>query len=270
VDPLDLRPLFPLERAALRDVLTDLAPAEWSLPTVCPGWDVHDVVAHVLHDHVRRISAVRDGYGRADIEDGETLPAYLARVNGEFVQAQRQTSPRVMIDLLALLGPQLDDVWAGMDLEAPAPVDVSWAQVDDAPSPTWLDIAREYTEFWVHQQQVRDAVGRPGGDSSPLLGAVVSTFVLALPVAVHGVDRPVGTVVELVVPGFGEWRVVRGLDRWEFASRGSAGTTVVLGADDLWRLGSRGMSPAEALSRASITGDPELGVAVTSLLAVVA
>jgi len=271
VVPLDLRPLFAPERAALREVLTDLTPAEWARPTVCPGWDVHDVVAHVLHDHVRRISGTRDGYGGAVFENDETLADFLARANGEFVQAQRAASPRMLVDLLAFLGPQLDDVWAGMDLSAPAPLDVSWAQVDSMPSPVWLDIAREFTEFWVHQQQVRDAVGRPGGDSPELLGAVVATFAMALPVALHGVDRPVGTVVSLVVPRFGQWRVVRGLDRWEFASApGEAAATVVLGADDLWRLGSRGITPSEARSRASITGDPELGVAVTSLLAVIA
>jgi uncharacterized protein (TIGR03083 family) len=260
-----------LERAALREVLTDLAPAEWALPTVCPGWDVHDVVAHVLHDHIRRISGTRDGYGGAVFENGETLPAFLARANGEFVQAQRAASPRMLIDLLAFLGPQLDDVWAGLDLAAPAPLDVSWAQVDDTPSPAWLDIAREFTEFWVHQQQIRDAVGRPGGDSSVLLGPVVATFAMALPVALHGVERPVGTVVELVVPGFGQWRVVRGNGQWSPSDApGDAAATVVLSADDLWRLGSRGISPEAALSRASISGDLELGVAVTSLLAVVA
>jgi uncharacterized protein (TIGR03083 family) len=270
--PLDLRPLFVLERAALREVLTGLTAAEWALPTVCPGWDVHDVVAHVLHDHIRRISGTRDGHGGAVFENGETLPAFLNRVNGEFVQAQRAASPRMLIDLLTFLGPQLDDVWAGLDLAAPAPLDVYWAQVDDTPSPVWLDIAREYTEFWVHQQQVRDAVGRPGGDSPALLGPVVSTFVFALPVALHGIDRPVGTVVELVVPGEagGRWTVVRANGRWEFGSGGTAAATVVLAADDLWRLGSRGISPSEAHSRASISGDPELGAAVTSLLAVIA
>jgi hypothetical protein len=72
------------------------------------------------------------------------------------------------------------------------------------------------------------------------------------------------------VPECGQWRVVRGLDRWELGEGGAAAATVVLGADDLWRLGSRGISPEAARSRASITGDSELGVAVTSLLAVIA
>jgi hypothetical protein len=44
---------------------------------------------------------------------------------------------------------------------------VSWAGPDT--SPAWLDIARDYTEFWVHQQQIRDAVDRPGADRPQLL-----------------------------------------------------------------------------------------------------
>ncbi len=30
------------------------------------------------------------------------------------------------------------------------------------PAPVWLDLAREHTEGRTHQQQIRDAVGRPG------------------------------------------------------------------------------------------------------------
>lgn len=49
----------------------------------------------------------------------------------------------------------------------------------------WLDAAREYTEFWVHQQQVRDAVGRPGANSGRLTWPVVDTFLRAVPHALR-------------------------------------------------------------------------------------
>ncbi|GAA2888196.1 hypothetical protein GCM10020220_092990 [Nonomuraea rubra] len=147
-----------------------LEPADWARATVCPGWDVHDVVAHVLNDYMRRLSGARDGYSGAVFADDETLPAFLARTNEEFVRAARQLSPRLMIELLEQLGPQLDAVWAARDLEAPAGLNVSWAATD-VDSPCWLDVGREYTEFWVHQQQVRDAVSRPGGDGARAHGA---------------------------------------------------------------------------------------------------
>ncbi|HEX3202686.1 MAG TPA: hypothetical protein VHW42_12245 [Actinomycetes bacterium] len=39
---------------------------------------------------------------------------------------------------------------------------VSWVGPD--PAPNWLDVAREYSERWTHQQQIRDAAEIPGRD----------------------------------------------------------------------------------------------------------
>lgn len=119
--PLDVRPLFRRERQTLLELLRSLDSADWQMPTVCPGWNVADVTAHLLNDYLRRISGNRDDHGGAVFADDETLPAYLARVNGEFVHAMRQCSPRVLTDLLAHLGPELDRVWAETaDLDGPA------------------------------------------------------------------------------------------------------------------------------------------------------
>ncbi|MEV6218034.1 maleylpyruvate isomerase family mycothiol-dependent enzyme [Nocardia sp. NPDC051833] len=38
------------ERAALIADLADLPAERWSTPSLCPGWDVHDVVAHLTDD----------------------------------------------------------------------------------------------------------------------------------------------------------------------------------------------------------------------------
>lgn len=158
--PLDVRPLFPVERGALVDLLDALGPDEWSRATVCPGWAVHDVAGHILHDYVRRLSAGRDGHPGPDFGPDETLAAFLTRTNEDFVRTARQISPRLMTDLLAHLGARLDAAWSSRQLSDPAGLDVSWA-APGVQAPLWLDIAREFSEFWVHQQQIRDAVGRP-------------------------------------------------------------------------------------------------------------
>ncbi len=41
-------PVVHAERAALADDLEGLSPARWSTPSLCAGWDVHDVLAHLL------------------------------------------------------------------------------------------------------------------------------------------------------------------------------------------------------------------------------
>ncbi|WP_175584395.1 maleylpyruvate isomerase family mycothiol-dependent enzyme [Nocardia cyriacigeorgica] len=272
VIPLDTRPLFPLERQALLDLLRSLDVDDWSKPTVCPGWDVHDVTAHIVNDYLRRISGSRDEYGGAVFEDDDTLPTYLARINGEFVRAMRQCSPHVLIDLLAHLGPQLDLVWTETDLAGPAHLDVSW--VGPHTSPAWLDIAREYTEFWVHQQQIRDAVSRPGSDEVEMIRPVLVTFLHALPFALRDVVRPQGTAVrvELTGPAGGCWMAVSDGAGWDLVSESvrRSAASVRMDQDTLWRLGSRGISIDEARRRVDIDGDPELADAATALLAVVA
>ncbi|MFC6083059.1 maleylpyruvate isomerase N-terminal domain-containing protein [Sphaerisporangium aureirubrum] len=272
-DVVDVRPLFPRERHAMLGLLTTLTPDDWSKPTVCPGWDVHDVVAHVLNDYTRRLSGTRDGYGGAVFADDETLPRYLARVNDQFVQAARQIGPKVMIDLLDHLGPQLDAMWAAQDLEAPAHLDVSWAATN-VPSPTWLDIAREYTEFWVHQQQIRDAVSTPGADDPTLISPVLDTFARALPHALRHEHPPEGTTVTLEAtgPAGGTWSATRHSTHWALSSPSAAtpAAHISMNQDTLWRLATRGITVAEARARTESTGDHALTAAATTLLAIVA
>ncbi|MEU0805834.1 maleylpyruvate isomerase family mycothiol-dependent enzyme [Streptomyces sp. NPDC005970] len=197
--PLDVRPLFPVDRSALLDLLTALDQADWRRPTVCPGWDVHDLVAHLLHDHLRRLSGGRDGHPGSPFGPGETLPRFITRTNEDFVRVSRQLSPRMLTDLPATLGPRLDDFWAGLDPAAPAGLDVSWAALG-APAPNWLDTAREYTEFWVHQQQIRDAVERPGATGPELLHPVLDTFVRALPHTLCAHPAHGGATVRVLLP----------------------------------------------------------------------
>jgi uncharacterized protein (TIGR03083 family) len=269
---VDVRPLFPGERQAMLGLLGSLSPAQWAMPTVCPGWDVHDVVGHVLNDYMRRLSGGRDGYGGAIFADDETLPAYLARTNEEFVRASRQLSPLLLIELLDHLGPRLDAMWAARDLQAAADLNVSWAATD-VDSPAWLDIGREYTEFWVHQQQVRDAVSVPGATEPDLMAPVLEVFARGLPYALRMHDRPEGTTVHLDVlgPAGGRWGVVRQDARWRMAEPDGEPTAhVSMDQDTFWRLATRGITVEQARQRSTASGDPELTMAITALLAVVA
>jgi uncharacterized protein (TIGR03083 family) len=269
--PLDVRPLFPRERAAFLTLLQALDDDDWQAPTICPGWRVHDVVAHVVHDGLRRLSGMRDGHPSWDPRPAEDLAVYLARVNQEFVDVAVRWSPPVLIDLVDHLGRQLDRMWAGLDLRERGLV-VSWA-LPDEPAPVWLDVAREYTEFWVHQQQVRDAVGRPGATDEALAGAVVDTFVRALPYTLRGVAAPVGTAAHLEVtgPGGGVWSVVRRSGTWA-VGRGRSpdpAALVRLSADTLWRVATRGITVRSARERATVSGDLTLGATVLELVSII-
>jgi uncharacterized protein (TIGR03083 family) len=60
--PIDVRSPFAPLRAALVELLRGLGRPDWARPTACPGWSVHDIAAHILGDHVGRLSRHRDGF----------------------------------------------------------------------------------------------------------------------------------------------------------------------------------------------------------------
>ena len=207
-EPLDLRHLFPLQRSQLVELLTGLDRDAWLAPTSCPGWTVGDIAAHILGDQVARLSASRDRWVPSSPKRAETIAATVDRTNDEWVEATRRLSPEIIIELIDWSGSQLDSHWQTVDLDAPA-LGVPWAGID--PAPAWFDIAREFTEYWVHHQQIRDATSGEGGDS-PWRGAVLDVFARGLPYRLGLVEEPPTDRVAVVAEGSDETM------RWAFRS----------------------------------------------------
>ncbi|MEO7848895.1 MAG: maleylpyruvate isomerase family mycothiol-dependent enzyme [Arachnia sp.] len=71
----DIWPAVHLERRTLVRDLSSLTPSDWGTPSLCPGWDIHDVVAHIVDTakttrlgFVRRMLAVRFDFDRDNAE----------------------------------------------------------------------------------------------------------------------------------------------------------------------------------------------------------
>jgi uncharacterized protein (TIGR03083 family) len=268
--PLDVRPMLPAERAALRQVLNDLDDADWSRTTT-PGWTVFDTVAHLVGSDLARLSRTRDGQQVQSPAAGEDLVELVDRQNEEWVHALQRLSPRVLVELLETFGPRVVATFAGMELTDVGET-VSWAS--DRPAPVWLDIAREYTERWVHQQQIRLAVETALLDEPRFLAPVLDTFLRALPAALSQVARPEGTAVIVNVPGpaGGTWWCRRSERSWGMvpaAPSPEAAVTVDVDAGVLWRVAARMLTPEQALSKSRVEGDRELAGAVLSLQAII-
>jgi uncharacterized protein (TIGR03083 family) len=278
MDPIDVVDLFPGERAALLDLLAGLGEAEWRAATACPGWSAKDVALHLLGDDVGRLSGGRDGFpnpafGGPDLDLGSWggLVAAIDRQNAAWVEATRRISPRLLIELLGATGEATAAYFRGLNPAAiGAPVD--WAGPE--PAPVWLDVAREYTERWVHQQHIRDAAGRPGLTERRWLAPVLDTFACALPRALRDAAAPVGAAVRLVVTGEagGEWQATRSADGWRLVSPTAepAAATVTLDQDLAWRLFTRGIDPVRATPLARIEGDLGLAARVLRMVAILA
>ena len=276
--PVSVVELFPEEREGLLQLLAGLSDEQWRAPTACAGWSVKDVALHLLGVDVANLSRRRDGFHDpafaapdADLSQWVNLVAALNRWNEIWVQAARRISPRLLCELLGFTGAALNEYFQELDLTALGG-SVGWAGSD--PAPVWLDIAREYTERWMHQQHIRDAVGQPGLKERRLFAPVLATFVYALPHTLRDVVAPPGTRVRLAITGEAgdEWLAVRLDDRWVLGQdRGTAAdATVTFDQETAWRLFTRGLSKAEALQRSHLSGDLVIAEAVFDMVSIIA
>ncbi len=169
--------LFPKIDGMLIELLRSLAPEDWEKQTVSPKWKVKDVAAHLLDTALRGVSIGRDGYVAESprINSSADLAAFINRLNNEGVTVYRRLSPVVLIRLVEVATKSLAEFHASRDPYATAPYGVSWA--GEEKSANWFDTAREFTERWHHQQQIRLAVTRE------LHSPVLDCFLRALPFA---------------------------------------------------------------------------------------
>lgn len=282
--PVNAVPLFPKERAALLELLSALDDAPWSSGTSCPGWSLKDIAAHLLADDLGRLSGSRDSYpgqrfepsGAATFE--ADLLAFINAQNEAWVAAARRLSPRVITGLLRWSGEQTQAYFESLDPEAPAAIGVSWA--GESQSANWFDLAREYTERWHHQAQIREAAGAPMLYEPGLFAPLIDTFIRALPHTFRDVDAPQGTHVAVTIPLVAQgpspeprrYALVREAGRWGLYQSvdARATATVTMDGDAAWRLFTKGIPKAEAIARSTLEGDRRLAERVFDTVSIIA
>jgi len=281
VDPLHpifTAHLFPKVDGMLLELLRSLSPEAWEKPTVSSKWKVKDVAAHLLDTALRGISIARDGCAAPapNIDSPRAWGAYIDRLNEQGVTVYRRLSPAVLISLIEVACKQLAEFHAGRDPYAQAPFGVSWA--GEEKSANWFDTAREYTERWHHQQQIRMAVERPGirgaGILTPeLYYPVLDCFMRALPFTYRAVSAAAGTALRVTVSGEcgGSWTVRREDSGWALKEhdqdRPAAETAIP--QEIAWRIFTKGIDRASAQSQVKVTGDPALALPVLGMVAIV-
>ncbi len=273
---IDAVPLFPLEREALLRLLWSLKPEQWALSTVCDGWSVKDVAAHLIADDVGRLAWQRDGHSVARFEPAseETFEAelrdFINRQNETWVAATRRLSPRMIIDLLQWSGQETQALFESLDPEAPG-LAVSWA--GERESANWFDLAREYSERWHHQAQIREAVGAPMLYEPRFFAPLIATMVRGVPHTLRNLDTPEGTHIRLVLHDPNQaLSLVREGGLWRLSQPvpAKANATVEMDGETAWRVFTRNISPAEAAARVTIAGDRALGERVLHTVSIVA
>ena len=125
-------------------------------------WTVKDIASHLLDTNIRALSS-GDNYRlkpNVEIKSYQDLVDYLNKLNADWVTATKRLSPQILTDLLEITGKKYSDHMMNAHMNIQAPISVAWAGEEH--SVNWFHIAREFTEKWHHQQQIRDAVGKPG------------------------------------------------------------------------------------------------------------
>jgi len=254
-------------------LLASLVPREWELQTIAPLWKVREVAAHLLDTALRKLSLVRDSCYVEPVHSRspEDVIALVNRLNREGVTVYRRLSPAVLIGMMKLACEESARFHESLDPFAPAAFNVSWA--GEATSLNWFDTARELTERWHHQQQIRLATNRPDIMTPDLYHPVLDCFLRGLPHLYRGVDAPIGTLVLVEISGEcgGQWFLYKGPARWDFGAHpiGEPAARVTIPQDLAWRLFTKGIDRHSARSHVEIKGDRNLGEKIFQLTAIV-
>jgi uncharacterized protein (TIGR03083 family) len=286
----------------LIELLRSLPASEWEAQTVAPRWKVRDVAAHLLDTVLRKLSLVRDAWQveAVEIRSPADVAALVNRLNEEGVTVYRRLSPPVLIEMMKLACEQSADFHESLDPFAPAAFGVSWA--GEETSLNWFDTARELTERWHHQQQIRLATNRPGNATEPagsvtdpagnvtdlagnateaagimtpeLYHPVLDCFLRGLPHLYRETNAPSGTVLLVEIAGDcgGQWFLSRESDRWKLVKElvAAPAARVTIPQQIAWRIFTKGLDRDSARAQIEIEGDAHLATHILELTAIVA
>ncbi|MDB5147326.1 MAG: hypothetical protein JWQ57_1346 [Mucilaginibacter sp.] len=273
--PIKTVHLFPLLDQKLIELLKSLSADDWNKPTVAKLWTVKDIAAHLLDGNIRTISSSHQFAGDpppSPINSYRDLVDFLNDLNASWVKAMRRVSPQLLIELLETTGKQYSGIMAKADLFAPAPFSVAWAGEEH--SVNWFHIAREYTEKFHHQQQIREAVSKQGIITAELFYPCVDTFMRGLPHAYRRVIANTGAMIQIKITGEagGDWYLLKMTEGWTLTkSTGTTpGTVVSLTPDIAWKVFTKGIDPQTALEASKISGNINLGENLFDMVAVMA
>ncbi|WP_026905299.1 maleylpyruvate isomerase N-terminal domain-containing protein [Pedobacter glucosidilyticus] len=269
----DFLPLFDPLNQALIDFLKQLNEKDWQRATVCKGWTVKDIVAHLLDTSIRRLSLGRDDYQHVQQEFAtyEDLIAHINNLNKEWVTASKRLSPKILIELTSKYQDELIAYFKTLDPFDMALFPVTWA--GKSHSENWFDIAREYSERWLHQQQIRFAFNNQELLDPKFYSPYLEIIMEALPYTYQKIKAEMGKTValEVVGPAGKRWTITKDKKFWIFDDENKeADALIYIDQQIAWLLFSKGIRVEEAGQFYQIHGECHLALPVLNMLTVLA
>ena len=144
---------------AIEALLAALPDDAWQTPTSLPGWTVHDVVSHVLGTELM-LSGEPNPEPEVDVSAREYVHNDIGALNERWVEHLRPESPAAMLAKFRETTTRRKAALSAMPLE-------EWNTVTFTPAgPDSYGRFMRVRVFdcWMHEHDIRQAVGRPAGD----------------------------------------------------------------------------------------------------------
>lgn len=253
---------------AISELVSPLTEGEWNQPTPCPAWSVRDIVSHVIGLDCEMLGDPRPIH---------TLPRDLYHVQTEgqrYMEMQvdvrrHHTAPEMTSELeytIIRRSRQLRNESRDPSTKVRGPLG----------SEQTLELAMRTRAFdvWVHEQDLRTALRKPGNIESPGAYVVRDLLLQGLPkVVAKKAGAPANSAVVFDVSGPVEFlRTVRvdAEGRATVDSAPSLGPLATIGMDwdTYFRLACGRVSYAAVKDRVKVEGDLELGDAILGEFAV--
>ncbi|MDX6351505.1 MAG: hypothetical protein QOF84_6295 [Streptomyces sp.] len=253
---------------SISELVSPLAEGEWNRPTACPYWSVRDVVSHVIGLECELLGDPRPIH---------TLPIDLRHIHSEFARymevpvdkRRHHTAPEMTGELeytIIRRSRQLRNESREPDATVRSPgygdatlENLLWQRVFDV---------------WVHEQDLRRALGKPGNLDSPAAGYARDWLLAAMPkkVAKDAGAKP-GSAVVIDVHGPVEFmRTVRVDDQGYGTIDGSVSlgpaVTLTMDWETFVRLACGRVRPQVVADHFKVEGDEALAERILAHFAV--
>lgn len=161
--------------ASTSELLTSLPADEWSQPSPLPGWSVQDNVSHIVGTEAMLL-----GESNPDVTIDRQILTHVSNDIGEFnevwVEHLRSAEPSVVLSQFNEFTLRRVEALEAMPLE-------EWHA--ESLTPARRDTYGRFMQIrvfdcWLHEQDIRDATGRPGNETGLAADVTLDEMTTAL------------------------------------------------------------------------------------------